>query len=233
MRLAPILALMLLICAPLAAQVRPIAGAGDPRLQTIEYDASQVVQLAVASGYQLMVSFAAGERVETIAIGDSSSWQVTTNKRGDYLFVKALGEARPTNLTVVTDSRVYLFELVPGNPYGDEQAFSLRFTYGDEETALAKLETVPPPAYRYRISGARAVRPERIVQQGETLIVEWPKSAALPAIFRIEDDGKETLVNSDFQNGRFVIAGLPRKLIFRLDRQIAYAVRRNARKNQP
>lgn len=233
MKRVALLGALLLVCPPLAAQVRPIPGAGDPRLQTIEYDSSQVVQLAVATGYQLMVSFAAGERVETIAVGDSSSWQITTNKRGDYLFVKALGNARSTNMTVVTDARVYLFDLVPGNPFGDEQAFSLRFTYPEEEAALAKADAVALPAYRYRISGARAVRPGRVIQQGETLIVEWPKSAALPAIFRIEEDGKETLVNSDFQNGRFVIAGLPRKLVFRLDRQTAYAVRRNVRNRTP
>lgn len=226
--------LLLMAAAALPAQVRPTAGAGDPRLQTIEYSPDQVVQLAVASGYQLMVSFAPGERVETIAVGDSSAWQVTTNKRGDFLFVKAIGGSRPTNMTVVTDSRVYLFELVPGSAYGDEQAFSLRFIYPEETAvAAASAQLAPIPAYRYRISGARALRPSRIVQQGERLIVEWPANVALPAIFRIEEDGRETLVNSEVENGRFVIAGLPRKLLFRLDRQIAYATRRKVRGRTP
>jgi type IV secretion system protein VirB9 len=80
-----LLFLLLLIGGPLSAQVRPVAGSGDPRLQTIDYNPDQIVQLGVASGYQLMVSFAPGERVETIAVGDSSAWQVTTNKRGDFL----------------------------------------------------------------------------------------------------------------------------------------------------
>lgn len=225
--------LLLLAGSASLAQIRPMAGSGDPRLQTVEYSPDQVVQLAVATGYQLMVSFAAGERVETIAVGDSSAWQVTTNKRGDYIFVKSISGSRPTNMTVVTDARVYLFELVPGSAYGDEQAFSLRFTYPEEAAALAAAQPPPVPAYRYRTSGARALRPNRIVQQGERLIVEWPPNVALPAIFRIEEDGRETLVNSDVQNGRFVIAGLPRKLVFRLDRQIAYAVRRKAKLRAP
>lgn len=219
------LALLLLLCGvPLAGQVRPIPGAGDPRLQTISYDPNQIVQLAVASGYQLMVSFAPGERVETIAVGDSASWQVTTNKRGDFLFIKALGEGRTTNMTVVTDARIYLFELSPGLAYTPEQAFSLRFTYPEDEIA-AKPEAEVIPRYRYRIGGAPALRPSRVVQEGKTLIVEWPPSAALPAIFRIEDDGRETLVSSEVQDGRFIIAGLPKALRFRLDKQTATAKR--------
>lgn len=222
------LLLLLMIGAPLSAQVRPIPGKGDPRLQTIEYNPDQIVQLAVASGYQLMVNFAPGERIETIAVGDSGAWQVTANKRGDFLFIKALGDGRTTNMTVVTDARVYLFELLPSTPYASEQAFSLRFTYSEAEEAV-KAEAVAVVRYRYRIGGAQALRPSSVVQEGENVVVEWPETVALPAIFRIEEDGNETLVNSVIENGRFVIAGLPKRLIFRLDRQVAKAVRIRAK----
>ena len=220
--------LLLLLAVPLAAQVRPIPGKGDPRLQTIDYNPDQIVQLAVASGFQLMVSFAPGERVETIAVGDSSGWQVTTNKRGDYVFIKTLGNARVTNMTVVTEARIYLFELIPSTPYGEGQAFSLRFTYPEEEMA-AKAKIVSVPSYRYRISGIRALRPSSVTQDGENIVVEWPEGVALPAIFRIEEDGNETLVSSEIRDGRFMIAGLPKKLLFRIDRQVAKAVRVKAK----
>ena len=224
------LILLLTTAAPLSAQVRPIAGKGDPRLQTIDYNADQIVQLAVASGYQLLVRFAPGERIETIAVGDSSGWQVTTNKRSDYLFIKTLGDARVTNMTVVTDARIYMFELIPSTPYGEGQAFSLSFTYPEDEMASkAKVEVVA--SYRYRISGARALRPSVVMQDGANIIIEWPESAALPAIFRIEEDGNETLVNSEIKDGRFTIAGLPKRLLFRLDKQVAKAVRVKAKRS--
>lgn len=216
------------MAAPLSAQVRPIPGKGDPRLQTIDYSPDQIVQLGVASGFQLMVRFAPGERIETIAVGDSSGWQVTTNKRSDYLFIKTLGDARATNMTVVTDARIYMFELIPSTPYGEGQAFSLSFTYPDDEMA-----TIAPIAavarYRYRISGMRALRPSLVIQDGPNIVIEWPESVALPAIFRIEEDGNETLVSSEIQNGRFKVAGLPKTLLFRLDKQVAKAVRVKAK----
>lgn len=222
------LILLLTTAAPLSAQVRPIPGKGDPRLQMIDYNADQIVQLAVASGYQLLVRFSPGERIETIAVGDSSGWQVTTNKRSDYLFIKTLGDARVTNMTVVTDARIYMFELIPSTPYGEGQAFSLSFTYPEDEMA-AKAPVQAVASYRYRISGARTLRPSVVMQEGQNIIIEWPESAALPAIFRIEEDGNETLVNSEIKDGRFIIAGLPKTLLFRLDKQVAKAVRVKAK----
>lgn len=223
-----LLIFLLVMAAPLSAQVRPIPGKGDPRLQTIDYSPDQIVQLGVASGYQLMVRFAPGERIETIAVGDSSGWQVTTNKRSDYLFIKTLGDGRATNMTVVTDARIYMFELIPSTPYGEGQAFSLRFTYPDDEmAAIAPIASVV--RYRYRISGTRALRPSLVIQDGPNIVIEWPESVALPAIFRIEEDGNETLVSSDIQNGRFKVAGLPKTLLFRLDKQVAKAVRVKAK----
>ena len=223
-----LLIFLLAVAAPLSAQVRPTPGKGDPRLQTIDYSPDHIVQLGIASGFQLMVRFAPGERIETIAVGDSSSWQVTTNKRSDYLFIKTLGDARVTNMTVVTDARIYMFELIPSTPYGEGQAFSLSFTYPDDEMA-AIAQIAAAARYRYRISGTRALRPSLVMQDGPNIVIEWPESVALPAIFRIEEDGNETLVSSEIQNGRFKVAGLPKTLLFRLDNQVAKAVRVKAK----
>ena len=54
----------------------------DPRIEMVTYDADQIVQLRVTAGFQVMVEFAGDERVENVALGDSSGWQATPNKRG-------------------------------------------------------------------------------------------------------------------------------------------------------
>lgn len=215
---------LMLFAQPVQAQVRAEPGAGDPRLQTIAYDPDQVVQLPVASGYQLMVAFGSGEHIETIAVGDSGAWQVTANKRGDYLFVKKLEASRATNLTVVTDARIYSFELVDASGDGAQLPFVVRFLYPD---AAKEVAVVPPdrPTYRYRFEGVRALRPKSISMGVDRIGIEWPSDVALPAVFRVDDDGEETLVNGEMQDGRFVVEGLPKKLVFRLDLLRASAVR--------
>jgi type IV secretion system protein VirB9 len=115
LRSRPLLSALLglLLAMPAAAQVRPEPGPGDPRIQSVLYDANQVVQIQAATGYQVTVEFAQDERIENIAVGDSGAWQITPNKRGDHLFIKAVGQGVTTNLTVVTDARTYVFELAP------------------------------------------------------------------------------------------------------------------------
>jgi type IV secretion system protein VirB9 len=222
MRLIAVLSLM--IATPVLAQLNSTPGPGDRRLQTIVYSPEQVVQLPVAEGYQLMVSFAAGERIETIAVGDSSGWQVNANKRGDYFFVKSSGTARQTNLTVVTDARAYHFILNPVLNDIGSAAFAVRFVYPDLVASASAASA--QVRYRYVVQGAKALRPSKIVEDGVRTVISWPKNVPFPATYRIDDDGGETLANSVIENGNVVLDGVPQKLIFRLDQQTATAVRK-------
>jgi type IV secretion system protein VirB9 len=219
------LSLALIVAIPkAAAQVRPVSGDGDPRLQTIPYDPNQIVQLSVAQGYQLMVSFAPGENIETIAVGDSAAWQVTANKRGEYLFIKSVQSADNSNLTVVTDARVYTFDLVRAFGAGGDLPYAVRFTY-PAPPQLGVITPIDDDNYSYQVSGSRAIRPSALGNVGSTTVIEWPDKVAIPAIFRVDDDGEETLVNSEMQDGRFVIEGIQKRLVFRLDRLTARAER--------
>lgn len=216
---APFTAL-LLIASVASAQGHP---APDPRLRTLPYSPDQVVNLPVATGYQLMVGFAADEQVDTIAIGDGAGWRVDANKRGDFLFVKLTGQAQSTNMTVVTNARVYQFLLVPIATNLDEALFAVRFTYADQGgPAIARRRV----RYRFDLSGPVALRPSSIVEDGERTYLRWPDKAPLPAMYRVDDEGIETLANSTIESGAVVIDGVPARLIFRLDRAIATATRK-------
>ena len=216
--------ILLLAAAPLAAQVRPQAAAGgDPRVQSVEYRADQVVSLEVAPGYQLMLEFAPDERIESVAVGDSAAWQITPNRNGDRVFVKPL-LSLPSNLTVITSARLYAFELNPLFGPSAEMAYVVRFTYPSAETATA--EAGPAGlAGRYRLSGARALRPSRISDDGRHTYIEWPRDRALPAVYALDERGQEALVNGMMRDDLFVIDAVVRRLVFRIDRDVARAER--------
>ncbi len=219
-----------LLAVPVAAQTVPISGEGDPRLQSVGYDPAQIIRLSVAPGLQTMVELAPGEAIQTVSVGDSAAWQVSVGKRGDIFFVKNVSAGALTNMSVVTAARVYNFELMPGNNYGDVSAYHVKLTYPSKE---AKPETVSVrPAYEYRLSGSKLIRPISVYQDGMRTIIEWPEDSALPGIFALEN-GSESLVNGEMQDGRFIIAATPPKLIFRLDREVAYATRRPKKADQP
>ena len=224
MRLALFL-LALLMPVAATAQVRPKPGPGDPRIQSVLYDTNQVVQLQVATGYQLTIEFALDERIENVAVGDSGAWQITPNKRGDHLFIKALQSGVTTNLTVVTDARSYMFDLLPLYGPLPDMAYTVRFTY--PPTAVATLADATPPMEpgRYRLGGTRAIRPSQIDDDGEKTYIVWPADKPLPAVFAIDEKGREMLVDGYMREGQYVIDSVKPKLLFRLDKDLATAVR--------
>ena len=229
MRIALFL-LALLLPAGAMAQVRPTPGPGDPRIQTVVYDANQVVQLQVASGYQLAVEFAPDERIENVAVGDSGAWQVTPNKRGDHLFIKALQQGAATNLTVVTDARSYVFELQPMFGPLPDMAYTVRFTYPTPATAAVVAAVPTPTPGRYKLGGTRALRPSQIDDDGVHTYIVFPADKPLPAIFAIDAKGQEMLVDGAMRDGTYVIDDVKPRLLFRLDKDVATATRLKTKK---
>ena len=64
--------------------------ATDNRIRSVAYDPEQIVRILGKTGIQSTIEFGAGERIENVAVGDSSAWQITPNRRASLLFVKPL-----------------------------------------------------------------------------------------------------------------------------------------------
>ena len=78
----------------------------------------------------------------------------------------------------------------------------------------------------YKLSGASTIRPTLIWDDGQKTFVDWPENIEAPAIFAIDAAGNESLVNSQYRDGKFVIDAVYSRLLFRLDRLTARADRR-------
>lgn len=78
----------------------------------------------------------------------------------------------------------------------------------------------------YKLSGATPIRPSLIWDDGAKTYLDWPENIEAPAIFAIDAAGQESLVNSYYRDGRFVIDAVYSRLLFRLDRLTARADRK-------
>lgn len=219
-----------LLVSPLSAQVRPTPGPGSPRLQFVDYAPDQVVLVEGAAGYQTMVELAPDEQVQNVALGDASGWQVSTNRNGNHIFVKAVSGGVSTNMTVVTNVRHYSFELAPATSMGDI-AYTVRFRYPSAEPETEDAARNAEGEGLYRLRGARALRPSEMSDDGTHTFIRWPRDRSLPAVYAIADNGKEMLVNGMMrEDDVFVIDGVSRRLVFRIDKQVATATRLRPRK---
>ena len=225
------------------------AHAADPRLQSVHYEADKVVKVQGRLGYQSMIEFAQGEQIENVAVGDSTAWQVTPNKRANLLFLKPLFGKAKTNMTVVTDQRTYLFDLsvaTTGSPM-----YNLRFTYGAKPAVpsapqqrrvaypnlLANASVAAPQVaqpklnYDWKGKGDKELLPARYYDDGRSLYLQWKAGAALPALFERDEEGREGLLNYRQQGTFIVVDGVPSTLVMRHGKDTAVLINRNPPKS--
>jgi len=216
----------------LAALHAPVAQAQDARVASRDYVENEVISFSARPGFQSTIAFGNGERIENIAVGESSAWQVTPNRRADLLFVKPASATAPvTNMTVVTDRHTYLFELRPGAR--TVPVYLLRFAYPHDpapaealpsETAQAQLipavQTRALPVgtlnFAWTMKGARQLYPARVFDDGRSVYLAWTEGRALPAVLSLGPDGKaEGPVNFAAEGGYLIVEGFHNCLVLR------------------
>jgi type IV secretion system protein VirB9 len=213
----------------MAASVAPQPGAGDSRVRFVDYGPDQVVVITAYLGFQLMVEFGADERIENVAIGDSSGWQITPNRKANLLFIKPLSPLAATNLTVVTDQRRYLFDLAAatdGAAAGaPDLAYAVRFHYAKAEPDSAQpVQSNVRINRAYAVSGAKALIPKQVFDDGRFTYFEWPHDAPIPAIFVANAEGGESVVNYGVREGLVAVEQVASRFVLRAGRQTAAVV---------
>jgi type IV secretion system protein VirB9 len=199
----------------------PQAAAADGRIRPVDYSDTAVVRLDGCFGFQTMIEFDPGERIENVGLGDAAQWLVSPNKRANMLFVKPAYRSSHSNMTVSTDRRRYSFELsakpTAACAKGDV-VYDLRFRYADQPVETAALAGAPPapaepmipaPEQRnlaYTFTGARDNVPMRVFDNGRATYFRWSEGMATPAVYAVAADRSETLVSFTSQ-GDWLVAG--------------------------
>lgn len=232
MRLPAAVVALALLPATLAAQ-------GDARLQRVPYMPDSVTVVRVVPGFVTSVVLSPDERIVSVAVGNTAAWEVSPNKAADRLFIKASPGGPPTNVEVVTDTRTYSLMLQTTFD-GDPQAmFRLGFDYPPATSAqveqaptAAAMGAPAAAAARYRITGDRLARPLAVDDDGARTRFHFAPSAAMPAVYALDEQGRETLVTLREEGGALFVDRVWPGYVLRLGnasarvRRVAARVRR-------
>jgi type IV secretion system protein VirB9 len=220
--------LALLACAP-------AYGAADTRIRVQAYDPNQIVRIIGKAGIQSTIEFGDDERIENVAVGDSAAWQITPNHRASLLFVKPLTAHSRTNMTVVTDRRTYMFDLVAGDK-SSAPLYAMKFSYPNEKpvevakatTQVAVVTPAPTPAmvaaklhFDWNTKGNGKLLPTRVFDDGSALFLAWSHDTPLPAILTMSEDRKEGPLNYRMDGDYIVIAPIPQNVVLRYGNKTA------------
>jgi type IV secretion system protein VirB9 len=215
----------LAIGGPALAQMSSMGG-GDPHIQIVPFDPQKVITLRVAQGFVLTLELAPDERIESVAVGNAAAWQVTPNRDADHLFIKALPNAVVTNLTVVTGSRSYSFELQPLYAPDPTMAYIVRLTsLAPAQPPALAVAADHPVVTRYHFDGAHRLRPASMRDDGRSTYISYGPRTTVGAVYVVDDEGREALVNGGFRKGEYVVDQIADHFIFRLGKSEATATR--------
>ncbi len=202
-------ALAFALTAASAAQLPRFLGS-ERKFRSYIYNPNDVYRYVGHYTYQGFIEFGENEKIGTISMGDPSLWLFES--LGNRLFLKPVGEnLSETNMTVITNEKVYHFELLAREASGimdKDLIFVVKFIYPDEKdkniVQFPKVPLTDEPDLRdlsiynfnYQYTGEPTIAPIRVFDNGEFTYFQFTKrSAEIPAIFTVDAGGYESLVN--------------------------------------
>ena len=152
------------------------------------------------------------EEITEVAIGNSDAWLWKISDSKNRLYLKPVGDSANTNMTVKTSlGRVYNFELIARTPTGPDDEnliFAVKFVYPDDtdKNILEFPKTQPSDEpdmrnlsiynFNYEYTGEPKIAPLKVFDNGEFTYFQFArKSVELPAIFAVDSEGFESLLN--------------------------------------
>ena len=211
----------------------------DSRVRQIVYAPDAVVRIQAQRGFATHIALDPHEQIQVVAPGDRDGWQVVAN-RGDHdVYLKPQLAAHDSNLEIRTDKRSYSFDLVVlplkakfGN--GDKM-YRVTFVYPDEVKAQTHAET-DAELVAQRLGQPSVVRNTRYSMQvmprsddiaptaawddGRFTYIRIPNNRRIPAIFRVAEDGTESVVDRHMEDDVIVVHEVAKRFVLRLGDEV-------------
>lgn len=218
----PILAFTLLVTSSVQAKQYPRPLGTDQRIRHVVYSSNEVYEIQATYGFQTTIEFSDQESIQVASIGDSIAWQVIPV--GNRLFLKPVEQNPRTNLTVVTNKRTYYFNLLTTSSKRMGSTYLVRFEYPSEsgiqtsKTGNQPIIKATSPAeynFNYELKKDKKSGLLRAFDNGEFTYLQFKSLTDLPAVFLVNEENKESLVNYRIEGPYVVIERVTNELILR------------------
>ncbi len=197
-----------------AELIRPKQYGSEKRFKYWNYNPNGVYYFEGYNMHPSYIEFGDQEIINTVYSPKSEYWEFSPMQ--NRLFLKPINENADTTLTVMTNERVYFFELhayqVQG-PFDDNVTFFIKFRYppqtknstagsGDQNSIIQYVTQKIPDLsktenmnFNYTVAGDYNITPIKIFDDGKFTYFEFRPNAILPAFFSVNSDGYESMIN--------------------------------------
>lgn len=214
--------LLLGLGVPAFAATQPAPGLKDARIRLATYSAEEVYRLVGFVGYQTDLEFEAGETFVGLGAGDLEGLSFVA--QDNHLFLKPKAAKVGTNLTILTSRRSYQIDYSASPDRPDptvDVTYVLRFSYpqvareASETTRELTDDSKRPRNIDYWFCGDASLKPTAASDDGIHTRLTFAPKAEQPAIFILNEDGSESLLNFSMDEGDVIVHRVARRLILR------------------
>jgi type IV secretion system protein VirB9 len=223
---------MFILTTNLFANQIPRSLATDSRVKVVAYDPENIVSIHGSHFVSTAIFMAKNEHIVNVDIGDQLAWEIAIAPNSkNVMFVKPKLPDSDTNMTVLTDKRIYRFHLMTHqhNASSKGAVYSIQFRYADEERLALQQEigglqhslmgSVPTNAvswnYDYSFYGTKRLAPIQVVDNGTFTVFKFAKNTPIPAIFAVDKYRNEAMVNFSVQGNYVFVQGIKRQYSLR------------------
>jgi type IV secretion system protein VirB9 len=208
----------------------PRVSSGDPRVRFVNYNEWQVYSVPTTMRAVLIVELSADEVIRNVALGDTVPWEVSLV--GNLLFVKQREDTRGTTngvmVTMMPDGKLRTYQFALRGEMGEPSVVKIKFLYPGQEAErrnaaeavtrdkvqaaqvnaeIARDAYSGTPNYRYSESGVADFAPSDAWDNGRVTAFRFAGQTEVPAIYAVDKDGEERLVQFSMQ-GDVAVAGV-------------------------
>ncbi len=192
----------------------------DDRVKHVQYEPGIVLPLTLFVGYHVHLEFAPEERFVNLGAGDSSLVEAAAER--NHLFLKPRTPSSGTNLTILTDRRVYYvdYRAMGRAPKPGELVYAVVFHYPPPTPPAAVLPPVIPAKRAvtntdYAYAGPKDLRPARAEDDGLMTRLTFSRATELPAVYVENGDGSLSLANTHVEGATVYVHRVTGRLSLR------------------
>ena len=184
----------------------------DARFRTLSYKPNAVYRFFIPYDTSTYLEFESGETVTSYSFNNQKqvAWDIATVQ--NRMYIRPVESDADTQVTVMTNKRVYFFELFAKESdakdiFKDQDfVFYTKFNYPSSEdgegikkyatSALPNLDKPEEYNFNYTITGEETIFPTKIFDDGRFTYFEFKeKGGIMPAIFTVDSTNHEALAN--------------------------------------
>ncbi|MDH5795993.1 MAG: TrbG/VirB9 family P-type conjugative transfer protein [Anaplasmataceae bacterium] len=230
-----------------------ISMAKNPHIKEIMYNPNAIHKYTGYYGVEAKIIFEKGEEIQNLSMGLSTGWQL--NPVGNILYLKPISEDANTNVTIMTNKgRTYIFHFYAAESedyfHDPNVPYETRFRYPNNNIIINKNyingnnkiekdlnftdKNIPDIAnclkcnFQYVVSGYDAIKPIQIFDNGIFTYFKFKQdNTDLPAIFGVDSDGYEAIMNFRIKGDYVIVEEVRAKFTLRNGNNTVCVTNRN------